>query len=76
MKLSHMSLWTQCPKPISLSIILIMQSGDVQPGTVLTLTIIPVHDDNIDLQYEPVSYVNVSVSVSVTKACCPFIEIC
>ena len=32
------------------------QSGDAQPGTVLALTIIPVHDDNIDLEYEPVSY--------------------
>lgn len=31
------------------------QSGDVQSSTVLALTIIPVHDDNIDLEYEPVS---------------------
>lgn len=35
-----------CPNP---------QSGDAQPGTVLALTIIPVHDDNIDFEYEPVS---------------------
>ena len=38
-------------------IYLCMQSCDVQPGTVLALTIIPVHDDNIDLEYEPVSYI-------------------
>ena len=31
------------------------QSGDLQPSTVLALTIIPVHDDNVDLEYEPVS---------------------
>ena len=34
-----------------------MQSGDVQCSTMLALTIIPVHDDNIDLEYEPVSCV-------------------
>lgn len=40
---------------IHISMYVCTQSGDVQSSTMLALTIIPVHDDNIDLEYEPVS---------------------
>jgi hypothetical protein len=35
--------------------IFVFQSGDVQPGTTLTFTIIPVHDESYNIDYEPVS---------------------
>ena len=35
----------------------LLQSGDAQPGTSLVFTIIPVHDESYDIDYEPVSLV-------------------
>ena len=34
---------------------LLFQSFDVQPGITLAFTIIPVHDESYDIDYEPVS---------------------
>ena len=40
---------------VCLSVCLFVQSGDSQPGTTLAFTIIPVHDESYDVDYEPVS---------------------
>ena len=45
-----------------------MQSADVQPDTILALTIIPIHDDNVDLEYEPVS-ICVNICVDFDRSC-------
>ena len=40
---------------LSISVLMIQSPGRVEEGDNLVLTIIPVHDDNIDFDYETVS---------------------